>query len=188
MLIIAGCALLLAAAAHYGTGVYEQALVPTDLPPGPAAPGAPIARIEIPKIGLEAAVFEGISDATLTKGPGHMPGTEMPGESSGYNNCVIAGHRDSFFRKLGWIRPGDSLRITTGSRQREYRFVRRAVVRPESTEAVGPTGTPRLTLITCYPFNWVGPAPYRLVLEARPFPVPQSGESASLAAAASRAR
>ena len=171
ILILAGCSLLASSAAYYGAGVYAQATVPADLPlPASEAPpeGAPLLRLRIPKIGLETAVFEGISDASLIKGPGHLPGTDVPGRSSAYNNCVIAGHRDSFFRKLGWLRAGDSVRVQAGGIDREYRFVRRRVVKPEQVAIAGPTKQPQLTLITCYPFDWIGPAPYRLIWEARP--------------------
>jgi sortase A len=173
--------LLASSAAYYATGVYAQARVPADLPL-PATEtiqeGDPIAKLRIPKIGLDAAVFEGVSERSLVKGPGHMPGTAVPGRPSGYNNCVITGHRDSFFRKLGWIRAGDVVRVETGGVEHAYRFVRRRIVRPQQITVAGPTREPQLTLITCYPFDFIGAAPYRLVWEARPVPQTSADEAA----------
>jgi sortase A len=171
LLILSGCALLVWAGAHYVRGITAQAAAPVDVPlprVGATAVGSAVARLSIPKIGLEAAVFEGTSDAVLVKGPGHLPGTELPGVASGYNNCVIAGHRDSFFRRLGWIRRGDTVTMTAGGVGRDYRVARRRIVRPEEVSVVAATKLPQITLITCYPFDWVGPAPYRLVVEALP--------------------
>jgi sortase A len=131
--------------------------------------GEPVARIRIPSADVDYVVFEGTDASTLEKGPGHVPGTQLPGSPVGPNNCVITGHRDSHFRHLGWLREGHRIEIETpaGATQ-SYQIVSRRVVDPTAVQVLDPTPTPRLTLITCYPFNYIGPAPKRLVLVAEP--------------------
>jgi sortase A len=121
-------------------------------------------------------VFEGVSADVLRKGPGHVPGTAYPGRAG---NCVIAGHRDSFFRRRVYV--------TAGSEKREYCLVRRRVVAPGEVGVLAPTAGERLTLLTRYPFAWVGPAPRRVVWQGPPASsagLPQDG----LASAGTRAR
>jgi sortase A len=169
-MIGAGTSLLIAAMSHYGAGVAAQRQASTPRPrPGNstrAKEGDPIARIQIPSINLDDAVFEGVSDAVLRKGPGHMPETAPPGLPTRYKNCVIAAHRDSFFRRLGQLRNGEDILLSVENRTDRYRVVDRLIVGPENMEVAGPTREPRLTLVTCYPFSWVGAAPYRLVVRA----------------------
>jgi sortase A len=95
---------------------------------------------------------------------GHLPKTAFPGEPG---NVVLAGHRDSFFSDLGEVRSGDRVRITTPDGVFEYRVDSRRVVSPEQTEVLTATGLPTLTLITCYPFDYLGLAPKRYVIRAR---------------------
>jgi sortase A len=171
-LIALGTFLVALAAGHYVVGLVAQERAPAR-PGRPArldrpSPGEPIARVRIPRIHLDAVVLEGTSAAVLRLGPGHMPGTGMPGARNGYNNCVIAGHRDSFFRRLGGVRTGDRLYLDVGDEERAYRVVRRRIVPPSDVAVAGPTRRPRVTLITCYPFHWIGRAPYRFILEAEP--------------------
>lgn len=131
--------------------------------------GEPIARIRIASAKIDYVVFEGTDSATLEKGPGHVPGTQLPGGPRGPNNCVITGHRDSHFRRLGWVHTGESVEIETpAGKTQKYVVVSRRVVDPTAVQVLDPTSAPRLTLITCYPFNYVGPAPKRLVLVADP--------------------
>jgi len=144
-------------------------------PPAGATPaesypwGQPMAKIRIPSAEIDFVVFGGADEATLEKGPGHVPGTEMPGENTGRGNCVITGHRDSHFRHLGWLRAGHRIELETPSGgTTAYRVVSREIVTPDTVRVLQPTEKPRLTLITCYPFNYVGSAPKRLIVVAEP--------------------
>jgi len=131
--------------------------------------GKPVARLRIPSAEIDAIVFGGADNATLEKGPGHVPGSELPGEETGRNNCVITAHRDSNFRHLGWLRKGHRMSLETpAGKTLDYRVVSREIVKPDSVRVLQPTAKPRLTLITCYPFNYVGAAPKRLVVVAEP--------------------
>ena len=172
-LALSGLMVLAIPAGHRAVGylAQSQALSEPAQAPGDSAPseGQLLGRIAIPRVALDLAVFEGTSDAVLRKGPGHMRGSEWPGRSSSRGNCVIAGHRDSFFRKLRNVRLGDSVILTDrGGSSRAYRLVASRVVHPESVDAAAPTSDERLTLVSCYPFTWTGPAPYRIVWTARP--------------------
>jgi len=166
-------------AAHFATGLRAQSAEPGIRFGRPAEPrlveaGQAWGRIEIPRVGIDLVVFQGIDDATLRKGPGHMPGTATPGRDA-VGNCVIAGHRDSFFRGLAQARLGDVVLVrgVDGSIAR-YRLESRRVVSPRETSVVDATADRRLTLVTCYPFRWVGPAPYRLVWTAAAARLPAS--------------
>jgi sortase A len=138
--------------------------------PAPDYPtGAPLGRLRIPSARMDWVVFAGADDSTLEKGPGHVPGTAMPGQDGGYENCVITAHRDSHFRRLGWLRKGHTIELETpSSGVRRYRVVSREIVTPKTVRVLAPTKKPRLTLITCYPFTYIGPAPKRLIIVAEP--------------------
>jgi sortase A len=145
--------------------------------PSPATPrgaarsypyGRPVARLRIPAAEMDYVVFGGDDQATLEKGPGHVPGTELPGEETSRRNCVITAHRDSHFRRLGWLHIGHRIELETPSGEISYRVVSREIVNPDAVRVLQATEKPRLTLITCYPFNWVGAAPQRLVVVAEP--------------------
>ena len=123
-----------------------------------------IGRIEIPRLRLRTIVAEGADPLVLHRAVGHLPKTALPGEPG---NVVLAGHRDSFFSDLGEVRSGDRVRITTPDGVFDYRVDFRRVVSPEQTEVLTATGLPTLTLITCYPFDYLGPAPKRYVIRAR---------------------
>jgi sortase A len=124
-----------------------------------------LGRIEIPRIGVSAIVREGDDDTTLAVAVGHIPGTARPGVRG---NMVLAGHRDSFFRALRLIQLHDTIRIRTAGRRYEYRVDSTEVVRAEETRVLDPTttGDAVLTLVTCYPFEWVGHAPDRFIVRA----------------------
>ncbi len=126
-----------------------------------------IGRIEIPRLGVSAIVAEGTDPRTLRRAVGHVPTTALPGEAG---NVVLAAHRDSYFSRLGDVRLGDRLRMTTPDGVFEYRVDSRGVVGPEHTEVLSPSDTPTLTLITCFPFQYVGAAPERYIVRARPEP------------------
>jgi sortase A len=127
------------------------------------APGEPVARLRIPRIGLDLTVIEGTRRKDLRRAPGRLEGTGFPGEPG---NCVIAGHRDLHFRQLGDLREGDLLEVEFQGRRLEYRVQDRQVVDPSRTELLQASGKPTLTLVTCYPFYFIGPAPKRFVVRA----------------------
>lgn len=125
--------------------------------------GTPIARLVIPSIGLDEVVLEGVTDEALNGGPGHLPGSALPGE---LGNSVISAHRDRHFSKLGEVEIGDT--ITTVSRQQQVKWVvtGRKVVGREAP-ALFQTAEATLTLTTCWPIRYLGTAPDRLILTAR---------------------
>jgi sortase A len=126
-----------------------------------------LGRIEIPRIGVSAIVREGDDDTTLAVAVGHIPGTARPGERG---NMALAGHRDSFFRALRHIQVHDTIRIRTAERRYEYLVDSTEVVAPEETRVLDPTGDAVLTLVTCYPFEYVGHAPNRFIVRASRLP------------------
>jgi sortase A len=127
------------------------------------APGDLVGRLEIPRLGLSAIVFEGDDDRTLKLGVGHIPGTALPGPRG---NMALAAHRDSFFRPLHEIRRADEIELTTALRTYRYRVSDVSIVRPDDVAVLRDTARPSLTLVTCYPFWWVGNAPKRFVVHA----------------------
>jgi len=159
-----------------------QAAVPTPAEPEPTPPpypqGKPIARLKIPAVKMDYVVFGGDDPATLNKGPGHVPGSELPGENTHRKNCVITAHRDKHFRRLSQVKDGEKVELETPNGTFEYRIVSHEIVKPDAVRVLAPTEKPRLTLITCYPFNWVGAAPKRIVFVAEPVE-PGSGTRAS---------
>ena len=126
--------------------------------------GEAFAKLMIPRLDTELYIVEGDDSADLRRGPGHLPGTAMPGADG---NCVIAGHRDTHFRVLKDIRKGDDIILETNRGQFLYRVERMSVVPPTDTVPLRPTPVARLNLITCYPFYYVGAAPKRFVVEAQ---------------------
>lgn len=129
-----------------------------------AAEGSPLGRIEIPRLGLSAMILEGADALTLRRGVGHIPGTALPAQPG---NVGIAGHRDTFFRPLREIRKGDEIVLTTLDGLRRYSVESTEVVRPDDVRVLSPSSQPMLTLVTCYPFYFVGSAPWRFVVHAR---------------------
>ncbi len=123
-----------------------------------------VARLEIPRLGLSAIVREGAGPRTLRVAVGHVPGTALPGENG---NVCLAAHRDGLFRGLGTLRAGDAVRLTTRGGRYDYRVDAARVVGPNDVAVLSPTRRPRLTLVTCYPFAWIGPAPRRYVVTAQ---------------------
>ena len=110
-------------------------------------------------------VLQGLETETLILGAGHVPGTPLPGVEG---NVVIAAHRDTFFRKVEGILPGDSIQFATASGTWEYIVDSSETVDPEDTRAMESRAREELTLITCYPFYFVGSAPKRFIVHARP--------------------
>ena len=124
---------------------------------------SPLAVLRIPKIGLEVPVLQGTDDFTLNRGVGHIDDTALPGTDG---NSGIAGHRDGFFRGLKDIGPDDTIELETVHGREVYRVERTWVVDPEDVSVLDPTPARSLTLVTCYPFYYVGPAPQRYIVRA----------------------
>jgi LPXTG-site transpeptidase (sortase) family protein len=130
--------------------------------PSPSA-GMVIGRLEAPTVKMSTTVLEGSDDATLSRGAGHLEDTPFPGEAG---NVGIAGHRDTVFRPLKRIQVGDPLELTTADRLYRYRISKTLIVGPNDVYVLDPTKTPTMTLVTCYPFEYVGHAPRRFIVQA----------------------
>src|SRR5204862_1339958 len=120
--------------------------------------GDRVGRLEIPRLGLSVMVFQGIEESALVAGAGHVPGTPPPG---GDGNVVIAAHRDTYFRKLSGILPGDQIRIATLHDTYEYPADSSEPADTGATQAMASRARDELTLITCQPFCFVGTPPRR---------------------------
>ena len=124
----------------------------------------PEAVLRIPRLGLEVPVLEGTDDLTMNRGTGHVPGTALPGEPG---NVAIAGHRDGFFRSLKDVTPGERIDLERPNGQVDHYTVDGfQIVQPSDTSALKATTDSTLTLVTCYPFRFVGSAPQRFVVRA----------------------
>ena len=134
----------------------------TPAAPAPAA-GALLGRLEAPSVHMSAVVLEGSDDGTLSRGAGHIEDTPFPGQSG---NIGIAGHRDTVFRPLRNIKVGDPLALTTADRTYRYRVSKTLIVGPDDVYVLDPTKDPTLTLVTCYPFDFIGHAPKRFIIQA----------------------
>jgi sortase A len=129
----------------------------------PRTEGALVGRVEIPRIQLSAMVLEGTSGATLRVAAGHIAGTALPGEPG---NAGIAAHRDTFFRGLSQVRAADRIVVVTPTGSYSYRVRSISIVAPQETSVLAPLEHDTLTLVTCYPFYYVGHAPKRFVVRA----------------------
>lgn len=145
---------------------WEHQQQPTTIPVA-GQPKAPVAvadlltRVSIPKIKLDAIVVEGASRKQLSIGPGHMVETAMPGEPG---NAVITGHRDTFFRHIYELQKGDEIVVRRNGQTYKYQVTGKKIVKPEDVSVLKQTKDAQLTLITCYPTYYIGPAPERLVV------------------------
>lgn len=137
---------------------------PPDVAAKPPEPGTIIGRVDIPRIKLSAAVAEGDDEKTLGKAVGHLPDTPLPWDRRG--NVAFAAHRDGLFRPLEKIRLDDDIRVVTARGEYHYRVKKTHIVNPDDVWVVAPTDTPTITLITCYPFSFVGNAPRRFIVQA----------------------
>ena len=166
ILLIAGVVCL----GVYGYFVYEAHVHQAELqkmlyqpepnkPPPPQPPplkeGDLFGRLEIPRLNLSVMVMEGVSDQILRLGAGHIPGTPL----------AIAAHRDTFFRPLSKIQKDDEIRFTSLAGVSEYRVISTAIVGPLDTFVLNTTNE-MMTLVTCYPFYYIGPAPKRFIVQA----------------------
>ena len=129
----------------------------------PSKAGAVMGRLEIKQIGLSVPVLQSYDPATLKRGVGHVPGTAVPG---GLGNMVLAGHRDTYFRALRDAHVGMEIEVVTEEGRYRYSIDSMEVVTPEQVEVLDIGSRPEMTLITCYPFNYVGAAPKRFIVHA----------------------
>jgi sortase A len=126
-------------------------------------PGDWVARLEVPRVDLSATVLEGSDDATLSRAAGHIENTALPGK---VGNVGIAAHRDTIFRPVRNLRVGDLMTVTTADRVYDYRVAGTMIVNPQDVYVLDPTDHPTLTLVTCYPFTFIGHAPQRFIVKA----------------------
>jgi sortase A len=124
---------------------------------------APEAVLRIPKLTLEVPVYGDTSDLNLDRGAGHIPGTAQLDQAG---NVGIAAHRDGFFRKLKDVELGMDIFIEHGGRTERYKITEISIVTKEESGVLAPTATPSVTLVTCYPFYFVGSAPNRFIVRA----------------------
>jgi sortase A len=179
LLIVAGVILIGALVNYLSSSAYQRSMrqrFASELLPESAlhtlsihpelhiSPGSPFGRLEIARLQLSVMVIEGSSDRDLRLGVGHIRGTPLPGNSG---NVGLAGHRDTVFRKLSQIQAQDLVTFTTLTGVFQYRVVSTSIVSPTSVEVLDPTPDPELTLVTCYPFYYVGHAPQRFIVRAR---------------------
>ena len=129
-----------------------------------AAVGAPVARLVISRIGLDEVVVEGVGGDQLNAAPGHLPGSALPGYRG---NAIISAHRDRHFDRLGELQVGDTIETETRQQRNSWVVVERRVI-SERAPALFATVAPTLTLTTCWPIRYMGPAPDRLIVTARP--------------------
>jgi sortase A len=122
-------------------------------------------RLTIPRLGMQMIVREGDDERTLGMAAGHIPGTAMPGQPG---NVGIAGHRDTLLRGLGKIQQRDLIQFdSVDGKQFQYEVESTAIHSPKDVEVLNAGAYPELTLVTCYPFDYVGPAPKRFIVKAR---------------------
>jgi LPXTG-site transpeptidase (sortase) family protein len=144
-------------------------------PPDSRGEGEPIGIIEVPRLKISSVVLEGEDRATLLLGVGHLADTPYPWNGG---NSVLAAHRDTFFRPLAHVRANDIIRFRTADAEFDYRVRETKIVEPTDLEVLAPTRTSTMTLITCYPFGYIGAAPRRFVVVAdRIPPTPSSSET-----------
>jgi sortase A len=169
------CAMVLVEARFHQTAPIQQPLIVTQTvlpgdrgdatastPPVPDA-GTMLGRLTAPSVKLSTVVLQGSDDGTLSRGSGHIEDTPFPGQPG---NVGIAGHRDTTFRALRNIHIGDPLEYRTADRLYRYRISKTMIVGPDDVYVLDPTPQPALTLVTCYPFEFVGHAPRRFIVRA----------------------
>jgi sortase A len=126
-------------------------------------PDGLIGRISVARLGVSVIVMEGTAGPTLRRAAGHISGTALPGQQG---NVGIAAHRDTFFRPLRDIRKDDLITVTTSRGEFRYRVVSTQIVDPDDVSVLNSDGSDVLTLVTCYPFNFIGAAPNRFIVRA----------------------
>lgn len=136
---------------------------PADVAPAKPATPVPIALLRIPRLSLDVPVFADTSERNLNRGAGWIEGTAAPDEGG---NIAIAAHRDRYFRALKDVHVGDVIELETLTQRHEYRVTKLSIVRPDDTSWLHATRTAAITLVTCYPFYYVGHAPKRYIVRA----------------------
>lgn len=166
--IVAGATLLLYVASQYWVMYSEQRRLAREWQEQQQRPGYQtkaesdgLTHLSIPKINLNAVVVEGTNHHALLIGPGHIKNTPAPGE---LGNSVITGHRDTFFRHIYELAKGDIITVQRNGQSFEYEVTGKKIVQPTDVSVLDSTSDKRLTLITCYPTYYIGPAPERLVV------------------------
>jgi sortase A len=137
-----------------------QALVAS---PSIVGPDGLIGRIQIERLGISVVLLEGTSNKTLRRAVGHIAGTALPGQPG---NVGIAGHRDTFFRPLRNVRADDLITLTTPGGEYRYRVLSTKIVSPNDVAVLDSDRSQILTLVTCYPFYYLGSAPDRFIVRA----------------------
>jgi sortase A len=147
--------------------IRQAAITPRLNPPAPPQRlqrGALVGRLEVPRLGLTVMVKEGSDEEILAEAVGHLPSSPLPGTPG---NVAVAGHRDTFFRPLKNLRLHDRILFTTLRGTFEYEVESEKIVRPTDVSVLRASAEPTLTLVTCYPFYYVGSAPKRFIARAR---------------------
>ncbi len=162
--LLAGAGALESLGSRSSLGEPRGALAP---PLGRICAGDTVARIAVPRLGFEAAVREGVDEATLAYGPGHVPGTALPGDEAPRKQAVIAVARDIAASFAGKLVVGDQVELRTPFGLRTYRIVERRTLKADEV-TIRPTGPPALTFLAPYPSDSIGPAPLRLEIRAEP--------------------
>jgi sortase A len=129
----------------------------------PTKPGSLVGLLSVPRVGLSTAVVEGDDSKSLKLSAGHLPDTPWPWQPG---NSAIAAHRDGRFRALRKIKVGDEVRLRTSHGELRYQVRELSIVEPDDLSVLAPHEKPTLTLITCYPFTYVGNAPQRFIVRA----------------------
>jgi sortase A len=144
------------------TAAFEYA-AKSERAPSRVAPGGLVGMLDVPRLKLSTPVIEGDDDRTLKRAVGHLPDTPLPWESG---NSAMAGHRDGLFRPLKDVKVGDEIRFRTTRDEFIYRVTKTSIVAPDDVSVLEPQAQAGLTLITCYPFYYVGSAPQRFIVHA----------------------
>jgi sortase A len=184
-LILAGVALLIYVTSQYATMYAAQRRLAQQwqqqnlqLPAQPAGLVTTLTRLSIPAIKLDAVVVEGVNRRDLLMGPGHLPDTPEPGQPG---NSVISAHRDTFFRHIHELKQGDYVLVQRAGRQFRYQVTGKRILQPDDVWVTKPTPDTELTLLTCYPTYYIGPAPERLAVFSRLVGASRSEQSAAQA-------
>jgi sortase A len=144
------------------TAAFERA-ARTEAAPVRIRAGGLVGMLDVPRLKLSTPVIEGDDDRTLKRAVGHLPDTPMPWEAG---NAAMAGHRDGLFRPLKNVKVGDEIRFRTTGDEFVYRVTGTSIVMPDDLSVLAPQSGATLTLITCYPFSYVGSAPKRFIVHA----------------------
>lgn len=162
-LLSAGWIGLVLAEAHRVSEMPVPTVSRVSSPASVVEPGDWVARLDAPSVRLAATILEGSDDATLGRAAGHIEHTAFPGEAG---NVGIAGHRDTTFRRVEHLKVGDAINLITPGKTFEYRVTSTTIVKPSEVSVLAPTEQPTLTLVTCYPFSFLGHAPKRYIVKA----------------------